>query len=134
VNLNQVTLPSTDVAQAAAFYRKLGFTQIVANYPDYVRFECPAGDSTFSIHRVANPVANTGVVIYFECEKLDETYADLTAQGIAFETAPTDQPWLWREAYLKDPDGNVLCLYQAGKNRRNPPWRLVLDATSTITG
>ena len=125
MNLNQVTLPSRDVPRAAAFYRSLGFTQIVDNFPDYVRFECPVGDSTFSIHRVTTDARDTGATIYFECDDLDATYAKLTARGIAFDAAPVDQPWLWREAYLKDPDGNVLCLYQAGENRRYPPWRLV---------
>jgi hypothetical protein len=48
----------------------------------------------------------------------------LLAQGIAFDHPPTDQSWLWREAYLRDPDGNVLCLYHAGINRRFPPWRI----------
>ncbi len=43
MNLNQVTLPATDVERSAAFYRKLGFTQIVSNLPHYVRFECPEG-------------------------------------------------------------------------------------------
>ena len=37
---------------------------------------------------------------------------------------PRDQPWLWREAYLRDPAGNLICLYHAGENRRNPPWRI----------
>jgi hypothetical protein len=37
---------------------------------------------------------------------------------------PPDQAWLWREAYLKDPDGNLICLYHAGANRRFPPWRI----------
>jgi hydroxymethylpyrimidine/phosphomethylpyrimidine kinase len=35
-----------------------------------------------------------------------------------------DQRWLWREAYLRDPAGNVLCIYHAGTNRRFPPWRI----------
>ena len=39
-------------------------------------------------------------------------------------SGPTDQSWLWREAYLKDPDGNLICLYHAGANRRFPPWRI----------
>ena len=30
--------------------------------------------------------------------------------------------------YLQDPDGNPLCLYHAGENRLNPPWRLQSDA------
>ncbi|MEO1522796.1 MAG: hypothetical protein AAFU78_18740 [Cyanobacteria bacterium J06633_2] len=41
-----------------------------------------------------------------------------------FDSEPTDQPWLWREAHLRDPDGNRLILYHAGEYRKNPPWRL----------
>ncbi len=130
MNLNQVTLPSTDVVRGASFYRKLGFTQIVDNPPTYVRFECPEGGATFSLHLVEGLILSPGLVVYFECPDLDRTHADLVAQGIAFESAPVDQPWLWREAYLKDPDGNLLCLFQAGKNRRHPPWRLSPSAGS----
>lgn len=28
---------------------------------------------------------------------------------------------LWREARLRDPAGNALCLFFAGPNRRDPP-------------
>ena len=35
-----------------------------------------------------------------------------------------DQPWLWREARLRDHAGNALCLFRAGRNRREPPWRV----------
>jgi catechol 2,3-dioxygenase-like lactoylglutathione lyase family enzyme len=124
VNLNQVTLPSANVEVAAAFYCALGFTQIVRNYPSYARFECPDGASTFSLHAVDLNPRSTGAIVYFECEDLDATYEELKAQGIRFESPPTDRPWLWREAYLRDPDGNMLCLYHAGSNRRYPPWRL----------
>ena len=48
----------------------------------------------------------------------------LVTAGIRFESQPRDQPWLWREAYLRDPAGNLICLYHAGENRRNPPWRI----------
>lgn len=71
MNLNQVTLPSNDIARATAF-----------------------------------PV--------------DQTHSRLMARRIAFETAPTDQPSLWREAYVRDPDHNLLCFFQAGQNRRHP--------------
>jgi predicted enzyme related to lactoylglutathione lyase len=106
------------------FYRSLGFTQIVDSPPDYARFECPDGDATLSLHLVDAAIAGPGVIVYFECNDLDRTYARLSARGLVFEAAPTDQPWLWREAYLRDPDGNLLCLFQAGENRRHPPWRL----------
>jgi hypothetical protein len=36
-------------------------------------------------------------------------------------------PYLWREAFLRDPDGNVIVLFSAGENRLNPPWRLPKD-------
>ncbi len=124
MNLNQVTLPSTDVGRAVEFYRQLGFIQVVDNLPTYARFECPEGGATFSIHRVLNVVHDSGVVVYFECSDLDALVARLQARRVAFDSQPKDQPWLWREAYLHDPDGNVICLYHAGENRRNLPWRL----------
>ena len=40
------------------------------------------------------------------------------------DVPPQDQSWLWREAYLRDPDENIICLFHAGTNRRHPPWRL----------
>lgn len=123
MNLNQVTLPATDIARSAAFYRALGLVQIVAS-PHYARFECPEGDATFSIHLRDTVPVDTGVVVYFECADLDARVARLQAAGIAFTQLPTDERWLWREARLRDPDGNVLCLFHAGQNRRNPPWRI----------
>jgi hypothetical protein len=51
----------------------------------------------------------------------------LTAAGLSFDTPPTDQPWLWREARLRDPDGNPLCLFHAGRNRIDPPWKVDAD-------
>lgn len=123
MNLNQVTLPAIDVERSAAFYRRLGFKQIVSSLPKYVRFECRDGGSTFSLHAAASPVA-AGIIVYFECEDLDAEYQRLRAQGVEFDSPPTEQTWLWREAYLKDPDGNLICLYHAGANRRFPPWRI----------
>jgi hypothetical protein len=48
----------------------------------------------------------------------------LAAAALRFEHDLVDQTWLWREARLRDPDGNQLCLFHAGENRLNPPWRL----------
>jgi catechol 2,3-dioxygenase-like lactoylglutathione lyase family enzyme len=124
MNLNQVTIPSTDVPRAVAFYQQLGLRLIVDSSPRYVRFECPDGTSTFSIHHVERLSLNPDLVIYFECERLDDVVAELKSKGIVFDADPQDQSWLWREAYLRDPDGNVLCLFYAGENRLHPPWRV----------
>ncbi|MED5525688.1 MAG: VOC family protein [Pseudomonadota bacterium] len=122
MNLNQVTLPVHDLALANRFYLDLGFTQIVDS-PHYARFACPQGEASFSLIEQSAPCTNSAV-IYFECEDLDAQVARLKAKGIAFEQEPQDQPYLWREAVLKDPAGNKIKLFWAGQNRLNPPWRV----------
>ena len=124
MNLNQITIPSHNVPRAVDFYTKLGLRLIVDSSPRYVRFECPNGDSTFSIHHVEHPIPSDGVVIYFECENLDHDVSKLSEMGIKFDCAPKDQRWNWREAHLLDLDGNRLILFHAGENRKHPPWRI----------
>jgi catechol 2,3-dioxygenase-like lactoylglutathione lyase family enzyme len=125
MDLNQVTLPSTDLARGCHFYRRLGLRLIVDALPRYARFECPQGGATLSLHFVAaTPALGEWPAIYLECEELDAVCERLQADGIAFDSMPADQPWLWREARLRDPDGNALRLYRAGANRRHPPWRV----------
>ena len=87
------------------------------------RFEVGDGTDTFSLH-VSDVPAGNGPSIYFECDDLDARVAALQAKGVVFDSGPTDQSWLWREAWLSDPAGVRLCLYKAGENRRYPPWRL----------
>lgn len=122
MNLNQVTLPVNDMEAAAAFYRKLGFRQIV-DTDHYARFECPAGNATFSLSLSENDFYN-GAIIYFEHENLDEWVEKLSNDGIVFDQMPEDKRYLWREAVLRDPSGNKIKLYHAGENRKNPPWRI----------
>ena len=122
MNLNQVTLPVSDLPVAAAFYRTLGFTQIV-DTPHYARFECPEGGSTFSLSLEPGQTSG-GAVIYFEHESLDDWVAELKSRGISFDQEPTEQSYLWREAILHDPSGNKIKLYWAGDNRLNSPWRV----------
>lgn len=124
MRLNQVTVPTRDLERSVAFYQTLGLKLIVRN-DHYARFELPDGDATLSLeltHDVQG--AANGPHVYFECDDLDARVAALKAQGIAFDSDPADQRWLWREAWLTDPAGVKLCLYYAGDNRRNPPWRL----------
>jgi catechol 2,3-dioxygenase-like lactoylglutathione lyase family enzyme len=124
MNLNQITVPSLDLTKSVPFYEKLGLKLIVRSLPHYARFECPDGTSTFSIHQTEKLPKGDGIYVYFECENLDEYVNELMDKGIVFDQKPTDQTWLWREARLKDVDGNQLILYHAGENRINPPWRI----------
>ena len=123
MDLNQVTLPATDLQASVMFYTKLGLRQIVDS-AHYARFECPDGDATFSLHAVDGLPPPSPATVYFEHEELDALCEDLVAEGIRFEQPPEDKPWLWREAILFDPCGNRICLYRAGENRKHPPWRI----------
>lgn len=116
---NQVTLPLADYAASHAFYAALGLTPIVASAPRYARFEAPGG-MTLSIEAKTEIAAPT---LYLECADLDAAVARLRSAGHVV-AGPADQSWGWREARLADPAGNPLCLYEAGENRRFPPWRV----------
>lgn len=120
--LNQVTVSATDYAESITFYATLGLRQIVDS-PDngYARFETANG-TTFSIH--VDGGAAGGTTVYFESPRLDGWVRELQMAGLSFDQLPRDESWLWREARLRDPHGNSICLFQAGDNRRYPPWRI----------
>ena len=124
MNLNQITIPSLDLEKSVDFYQKLGLKLIVDALPRYVRFECPEGESTFSVHLVDQLPQGDGIHLYFETDKLDEEVKRLKALNIDFLLDPTDQSWKWREAHLRDPDGNFIILFFGGVNRKDPPWRV----------
>ncbi|MES2755374.1 MAG: bifunctional hydroxymethylpyrimidine kinase/phosphomethylpyrimidine kinase [Pseudomonadota bacterium] len=124
VSLNQVTLGARDYAASVGFYRTLGLRQIVDSPANgYARFESNNG-ATLSIHVDAGPSDRGATIVYFESPRLDGWVAELTAAGLRFDQLPRNEDWLWREARLRDPAGNVICLYHAGDNRRYPPWRV----------
>ncbi len=124
MNLNQVTVYTDKPTETAEFFKKLGLRIIVDSLPRYARLECPDGESTLSIQHDEKAGVSNNVVLYFECDDLDRVVSDLKSNGLTFDEEPTDRPWLWRQAYLKDPNGNKICLFRAGENRKNPPWRV----------
>src|SRR3954454_4088399 len=121
--LNQVTVTGTNYERSVAFYKALGLKQIVDNPPDYARFET-AGGVTFSVQIDPEEKIIATTAVYFECDDLDQWVEQLARSGIPFEHGPRNQPWMWREARLRDPDGNIIFFYKAGESRRFPPWRI----------
>lgn len=125
MNLNQVTVEVSDIPRSRNFYQRLGL-ELIVSADHYARFLCPTPGgqgATFSIH-LSDAIRPNGTGVYFECGDLDARVERLKAAGIVFDSDPVDQTWLWREAWLSDPDGNRLCLYFAGVNRTDPPWRV----------
>lgn len=129
MNLNQITIHVKNIRRSIEFYEKLGLILIVDSPKNgYARLECPEGRgggaaATFSLHEAEN-VASADASFYFEVDDVDARVADLKSKGLTFETEPTDQTWLWREAWTRDPDGYRIGIYHAGDNRRFPPWRI----------
>lgn len=126
MRLNQITAPASDLEASIAFYELLGL-RLIVRLPDYARFELPKGEATFSLHAVEGDIPREHAPhIYFEFSDagLDFEVERLKAAGVSFERELVLQSWLWREAWLRDPAGNAICLYHAGENRRFPPWRV----------
>jgi hydroxymethylpyrimidine/phosphomethylpyrimidine kinase len=122
--LNQVTVTGTEYRKSVEFYRALGLKQIVDSPENgYARFETEGG-ATLSVQIDAEETISPTSAIYLECDDLDERVERLARSGIVFEHGPRNQPWMWREARLRDPAGNIIFLYKAGEARRFPPWRI----------
>ena len=122
--LNQVTVTGNNYRKSVEFYRSLGLRQIVDSPENgYARFEA-AGGATLSVQIDPEETVSATTAVYLECDDLDERVEQLAREGIAFEHGPKNQPWMWREARLRDPSGNIIFLYKAGEARRFPPWRI----------
>src|SRR5690606_26137351 len=118
MRLNQVTVPASDLDASISFYELLGLKLIVKS-AHYARFELPHGEATFSLHLAEGPIPTQNAPqIYFEVDNVDFEVRRLKHAGVGMEHEPTQQRWLWREAWLRDPGGNAICIYHAGENRR----------------
>ncbi len=68
-----------------------------------------------------SPVAGQHAALVFEVKGLDAYCADLRAKGVEIASGETDHPeWGLRTAFLRDPDGNLLCLYESLAEETSP--------------
>lgn len=124
MRLNQVTAATRDLDASIAFYELLGLKLIVKS-THYARFELPRGEATFSLHITEGEIPRENAPqLYFEVNDVAFEVRRLKHAGVAIEKEPIEQSWLWHEAWLRDPAGNSICIYNAGENRRYPPWRI----------
>jgi predicted enzyme related to lactoylglutathione lyase len=105
-SLEIIMLPVKDRQKAKEFYLKLGF-QVTVEATDphgdaWIQMGLPGGNATISL-------AGFQGLIY-ACEDIEGEIKQLNTKGI--EVGKIDEtPW-GRFAWLKDPDGNSLCLHQ----------------------
>ena len=101
-----VMIPVKDRQKSKEFYRKLGF-QVVIEAPDphgetWIQLKLPGGDTSISLSGFH--------AIVCETDSIDKDILDLEAKGIPVGKID-DTPW-GRFAWVKDLDGNGLCLHQ----------------------
>jgi predicted enzyme related to lactoylglutathione lyase len=104
--LEIIMLPVSDQQKAKEFYLKLGF-QLLVEAPmehgqTWLQLGLPNDTATISL-------ANFQGII-FETDDIEKEMEALTSEGIT--TGKIDiTPW-GKFAWLKDPDGNSICLHQ----------------------
>ena len=85
MNLNQVTIYSERPVETVEFFEKLGLRRIVDSLPRYARLECLDGESTLSVHTADEVLVTNNIVLYFECNDLDDRVAELKAKGLTLD-------------------------------------------------
>jgi catechol 2,3-dioxygenase-like lactoylglutathione lyase family enzyme len=101
-----IMLPIKDQQKAKEFYQKLGFQVVVeapgAHNDTWIQMGLPGGNTTISLA--------TFQAIICETDDIEAEAKTLGAKGISVGKID-DTPW-GRFAWLKDADGNSLCLHQ----------------------
>jgi len=125
-NLTHVRLLVSDFPACFRFYRDVfGFNVTYGDEDDrYADFE--AGDALLALFKrdlMATAVGASDkpsqaesqdkVALVFNVANVDSARQELEKRGARFVTKPTDLPgWGIRAAHLRDPDGNLIELYQ----------------------
>lgn len=105
--LNLVVLRSSNLEEAAKFYREIGFVfarHAHGSGPEHYASE--ANGMVFEIYPLsAKSSPTTGTRIGFKVESVDEVVAKLSKIGANVVTPPADSEW-GRRAVVKDFDGH----------------------------
>ena len=112
---NHAMVYVNDFERCRRFYvEDLGFEVLEEMPGAYVRL-LAGSNTTIALHKAERGVS--GIRLYFESASLDRLCTELWKKGVRFDKPPTDMPWGWRHAYLRDPDGHEISLFRAGEKR-----------------
>jgi len=104
-----ISLQVRNLSASRTFYTKiLGFkTDSRFDAPDFVLFDTnsiPFGLSEARVNIDEAPHPGWGVTLWIDCDRVDELYAKLEAEGATIITPPYDSPF-GRAFVFADPDG-----------------------------
>ncbi len=98
-----------DIRRTRSFYERLGM-EVLAEEPGYLRLSGGAGFVMGVEERSPKDIGAPGVEIEILVPDVDALAARLRDEGVPV-TAPSNQPWGGRHAWLHDPDGYRLSIY-----------------------
>ena len=127
MKLTTVRVLATRFAETVAFYRDVLGIPIRADAGVYVAFDAGGFElGVYGREMMADIVdsmvpgtspTNDGLLINLEVEDLDAAMSALSSKGVSFETEAHDQPdWGMRVVHLRDPEGNLIELYERLRN------------------
>lgn len=117
IGVHHMAIITDDVARLRAFYVDVLGLPVVGGFPGRAIIFIGAGGTAIElVERSARPDGGGGWDhLALEVADIDTAYAELTARGVPFHSAPMAFPPAApsvRIAFFKDPDGNVLELVQ----------------------
>jgi len=119
VGIQHVTVAADDLAEAIAFYEGLGM-RVVEDRPDFgiegAWMQC-AGEQVHIVVQPGRPAPDAATHFAIIVDDLDACVAELTAAGVTVRPVQ-HVVGAGRQAFLKDPTGNVIEL-----NQPDRPWR-----------
>jgi predicted enzyme related to lactoylglutathione lyase len=120
VNLVSVRIITDDVAALVTFYERVtGVTASWAN-DDFAELRTTSGTLALGSTRTvglfgpgaASPAANRSAIVEFLVADIEAEFAALRTWVPEFVTEPTTMPWGNRALLFRDPDGNLVNLFE----------------------
>jgi len=114
--IGQIALGVSDMPRSVEFWRDVVGLKFLFEAPNVAFFDV-AGVRLMLGHEEAATRERGGIVLYFEVDDLDATFARLRDSGVTVEqpngephfVAPLGAKALWM-AFLRDPDGHLFAL------------------------
>jgi catechol 2,3-dioxygenase-like lactoylglutathione lyase family enzyme len=108
VRFSLVTVFVEDPGRLRDWYTgKLGLT-VSSETPRFVQLADASGRPCVAFH-VGEPIGHPGQIqLHFEVDDVDAEYERLRGDGLTFDEGPTDKPWGWRVASVRDPAGHTV--------------------------
>jgi uncharacterized protein len=110
--LSYLQIPARDPVALGAFYASV-FGWSVGDRPAHVNFRDASGELSGAFVTNLTPAGEPGILPYIYVDGIDGIIESVTAHGGAVVRAPYAEGDLW-VATFRDPDGNVLGLWQRG--------------------